>query len=102
MKTFLHVLISEASKYNMCKFYQIASNSLQVIHLVHELFDCPSYMSITLYYGYVFADSYVSRGFQQFELRFGCVTLTIDSLIKRLFNELEHDKTYIMTYMYVK
>ena len=42
LKIFLHVLISEASKYNMCKFYQIASNSLQVIHIVHELFDCPS------------------------------------------------------------
>ena len=44
LKIFLHVLISEASKYNMCKFYQIASNSLQVIHIVHEFFDCPSYM----------------------------------------------------------
>ena len=42
LKIFLHVLISEASKYNMCKFYQIASNSLQVIHIVHELFDYPS------------------------------------------------------------
>ena len=40
---FLLVLISEASKYNMCKFDQIASNSLQVIHIVHELFDCPLY-----------------------------------------------------------
>ena len=28
----------------MCKFYQIASNSLQVIHIVHELFDYPSYI----------------------------------------------------------
>ena len=37
-----HVLISEASNYNMCKFYQIASNSLQVIQIVYELFDCPS------------------------------------------------------------
>ena len=45
LKMFLHVLISEASKYNMCKFYQIASNSLQVIHIVHELFDCPSYVA---------------------------------------------------------
>ena len=35
-------MISEASKYNMCKFYQIVSNSLQVIQIVHELFDCPS------------------------------------------------------------
>ena len=43
LKIFLHVLLSEASKYNMCKFYQIASNSLQVIHIVHERFDCPSY-----------------------------------------------------------
>ena len=42
LKIFLHVLISEASKYNMCKFYQIASNSLQVIQIVHELFDCTS------------------------------------------------------------
>ena len=42
LKLFLHVLISEASKYNMCKFYQIASNSLQVIHIVHEHFDRPS------------------------------------------------------------
>ena len=44
LKIFLHLLISQASKYNMCKFYQIASNSLQVIQIVHELFDCPSYM----------------------------------------------------------
>ena len=29
----------------MCKFYQIASNSLQVIQIVHELFDCPSYIA---------------------------------------------------------
>ena len=29
----------------MCKFYQIASNSLQVIHIVHELFDYPSYLA---------------------------------------------------------
>ena len=43
LKIFLHVLISEASKYSMCKFYQTASNSLQVIQIVHELFDCPSY-----------------------------------------------------------
>ena len=42
LKIFLHALISETSKYNMCKFYQIASNSLQVIQIVHELFDCPS------------------------------------------------------------
>ena len=46
LKIFLHVLISEASKYNMCKFYQIASNSLQVIQIVHELFDCPSYVCL--------------------------------------------------------
>ena len=46
LKIFLHVLISEASKYNMCKFYQIASNSLQVIHIVHKLFDCPSYIPV--------------------------------------------------------
>ena len=35
--------MSEESKYNMCKFFQIASNSLQVIQSVHKLFDCPSY-----------------------------------------------------------
>ena len=46
LKMFLRVLISEVSKYNMCKFYQIASNSLQVIHIVHEHFDCPSYISV--------------------------------------------------------
>ena len=28
----------------MFKFYRIASNSLQAIQIVHELFDCPSYM----------------------------------------------------------
>ena len=44
LKIFLHVLISEASKYNMCKFYQIASNSLQVSQTVYELFDCTSYI----------------------------------------------------------
>ena len=43
LKIFLHVLISEASKYSMYKFYQTASNSLQFIQIVHELFDCPSY-----------------------------------------------------------
>ena len=42
LKIFLHVLIPEVSKYNMCKCFQIASNSLQVIHIVHEHFDCPS------------------------------------------------------------
>ena len=46
LKIFLHERISEASKYNMCKFYQIASNSLQVIHIVHEFFDYPSYNSL--------------------------------------------------------
>ena len=49
LKIFLHVLISEASKYNMYKFYQIASNSLQVIHIVHERFDCPSYTVVIQY-----------------------------------------------------
>ena len=29
----------------MCKFYRIASNGLQTIQIVHELFDCPSYIS---------------------------------------------------------
>ena len=42
--TFLHRLTSEASKYHMCKFYQIVSNSLQVIPIVHKLFDFPSYV----------------------------------------------------------
>ena len=42
LKIFLRVLISEESKYNMYKFYQITSNSLQVLQIVHELFDCPS------------------------------------------------------------
>ena len=41
---FLIMFISEASKCNMCKFYRIASNSLQAIQIVHELFDCPSYV----------------------------------------------------------
>ena len=36
-------LISEASKYHVCKFYQIALNSLQAIQFVHKLSDCPSY-----------------------------------------------------------
>ena len=27
----------------MCKFYRIASNSLQAIQIVHERFYCPSY-----------------------------------------------------------
>ena len=39
---FRYKLISEASKYRMCKFYRTASNSLQAIQIVHELFDCPS------------------------------------------------------------
>ena len=42
---FLYKFISEASKCHMCKFYQIASNSLQAIQIVHKLFDCPSYLS---------------------------------------------------------
>ena len=28
----------------MFKFYRIASNNLQAIQIVHELFDCPSYI----------------------------------------------------------
>ena len=43
VKIFLHRFISEVSRFNICKFDQIASNSLQVIKIVHELFDCPSY-----------------------------------------------------------
>ena len=43
LKIFLRVLISEESKYYMCNFYQITSNSLQVLQIVHKLFDCPSY-----------------------------------------------------------
>ena len=39
---FLYIFISEASKCHMCKFYRIASNSLQAIQTVHELFDCLS------------------------------------------------------------
>ena len=35
---FLYIFISEASKCNMCKFYRIASSSLQAIQIVHELF----------------------------------------------------------------
>ena len=42
LSTFLYKIISEASKCHMCKFYRIASNSLQAIQIVHELFDCPS------------------------------------------------------------
>ena len=42
---FLYKLISEASKCHMCKFYRMASNSLQAIQIVHELFDCPSNVS---------------------------------------------------------
>ena len=42
---FLYIFISEASKCHMCKFYRIASNSLQAIQIVPELFDCPSYYS---------------------------------------------------------
>ena len=44
VKIFLHRLFSEVSKYNICKFEQIASHSLQVIKIVHELFDCPPYI----------------------------------------------------------
>ena len=40
---FIYILILEASKYHMCKFYRIASNTLQAIQIVHEFFDCPSY-----------------------------------------------------------
>ena len=35
---FLYKFISEASQCHMCKFYRIASNSLQAIQIVHELF----------------------------------------------------------------
>ena len=42
VKIFLHRLISEVTRYNISKFDQIALNSLQVIKIVHELFDCPS------------------------------------------------------------
>ena len=41
---FLNRFILEASKCHMCKFYRIASDSLQAIQIVNELFDCPSYM----------------------------------------------------------
>ena len=43
VNTFLHRLISEVSSYNICEFDQIASNSLQVIKIVHERFDCSYY-----------------------------------------------------------
>ena len=43
VKLFLHRFISEVSRYNIWKFEQIDSNSLQVIKIVHELFNCPSY-----------------------------------------------------------
>ena len=39
----------------MCKFYRIASNSLQAIQIVNGLFDCPSYVSGLLlcsYFGF--------------------------------------------------
>ena len=42
---FFYIFISEASKFHMCKFYRIASNFLQAIQIVHELFDCPSYVT---------------------------------------------------------
>ena len=32
----------------MCKFYRIASNGLQAIQVVHELFDCASYTNPNL------------------------------------------------------
>ena len=38
-KPFLHRFISEVSRHNVCKFVLIASNSLQVIKIVHKLFD---------------------------------------------------------------
>ena len=40
---FLYKFVSEVSKCHICKFYRIASNSLQAIQIVHELFDYPSY-----------------------------------------------------------
>ena len=43
VKIFLHRLLSEVSRYYICKFDQIASVSLQIIKIVHELFDCPLY-----------------------------------------------------------
>ena len=50
---FLYKFISEASKCRICKFNRIASNSLQAIQIVHELFDCPSYISISVYFTFV-------------------------------------------------
>ena len=41
---FLYIFISEESKCHMYKFYRIASNSLQAIQNVHELFDCSAYI----------------------------------------------------------
>ena len=46
---FLYKFISEASKCHMCKFYRMASNSLQAVQIVHELFDCPSYSNYSKY-----------------------------------------------------
>ena len=46
---FLYKIISEASKCNIGKFYRISSNSLTAIQTVHELFDCPSYVIISLH-----------------------------------------------------
>ena len=43
---FLYKFIWEASKCHLCKFYRIASNSLQAIQIVNELFDCPLYFSL--------------------------------------------------------
>ena len=43
---FLYIFISEASECHMFKFYRIASNSLQAIQIVHEVFDCSSYHQV--------------------------------------------------------
>ena len=45
VKIFLHRLISEVLRYNICKFDHFTPNSLQVIKIVHKLFDCPSYVT---------------------------------------------------------
>ena len=59
---FLHIFITETSKCPMYKFYRIASNSLQAIQIVHEIFDCPSYVnsfnivfSVTSHYSFAHA-----------------------------------------------
>ena len=41
VKIFLHRHISEVSRYNICKFNQIASNSLQVIKLSTNVLTVP-------------------------------------------------------------